>query len=287
MSVCAVVVTYNRRELLERCLTAVEAQSRAVDELLVVDNASMDGTAALVRERFPAATLLALERNAGGAGGFHAGIERAHRAGHAWLWLMDDDTVPEPDALAALLDGAERAQDDPAILLSQALWRDGSLHPMNRPLVRSGRPGEMALAARRGLVAVRTGSFVSLLARRDAVDRCGNVLADYFIWGDDFEWTARVLRDAPGYLVPESRVVHWTPQPHTAVTAADGERFYYHVRNSLRLLRGTSLRPFERASFGRYYVATLRRYLADRRWSRQAAAVVARGVRDGLRGAVR
>jgi GT2 family glycosyltransferase len=287
MSVCAVVVTYNRRELLQRCLAAVEAQSRAVDELLVVDNASTDGTAAFVAERFPAATLLALERNAGGAGGFHAGIERAHRAGHTWLWLMDDDTVPEPNALAALLDGARRAPREPSILLSRALWRDGSLHPMNRPLVRSGEPGEMALAARSGLVAVRTGSFVSLLARRETIDRCGNVLADYFIWGDDFEWTARVLRDAPGYLVPESRVVHWTSRAHTAVTAADASRFYFHARNSLRVLRGTSLRPFERVSFARYYAGTLRRYLAGERWSRQAVTAVARGLRDGVRGAAR
>src|SRR3954454_7120566 len=220
MSVCAVVVTHNRRELLGRCLAAIRAQSRPVDALLVVDNASTDGTAALVRERHPRATLLALERNLGGAGGFHAGIERAHGEGHGWLWLMDDDTVPEPGALAALLEGARRAGDDPTILLSQALWRDGTLHPMNRPLVRADRPGEMASAAARGLVAVRTGSFVSLLARREVIDRCGNVRADFFLWGDDFEWTARVLREASGYLVPESRVVHATPRPHTAVTSA-------------------------------------------------------------------
>jgi GT2 family glycosyltransferase len=286
-SVCAVVVTYNRRELLARCLGAVAAQTRPVEELLVVDNASTDDTRALVGERFPQATLLALESNLGGAGGFHAGMERAYAGGHAWLWLMDDDTIPEPDALETLLAGAERAPADAAILVSRALWKDGSPHPMNRPLLNWRRPGEMALAARHGLVGVRTASFVSLLARREAIDRGGHVLAEYFIWGDDFEWTARVLRDAAGYLVPESRVVHWTPRAHTAVTAADGARFYYHVRNSLRLLRGTSLRPFERVSFGRYWLGTLHRYLAGRGWSREALAAVARGLRDGVRGEAR
>jgi rhamnopyranosyl-N-acetylglucosaminyl-diphospho-decaprenol beta-1,3/1,4-galactofuranosyltransferase len=284
VTVCAVVVTHNRRELLERCLGCLAEQTLRADEVLVVDNASTDGTAELVRRSHPGVSLLSLERNVGGAGGFHAGMQAACERGHDWLWLMDDDTLAEPDALQALIEGAARAPDGaPALLVSRALWKDGRLHPMNRPRVRWGSPGDVALAAGTGLVALRSATFVSLLAPRSAVERFGLPPAHFFIWGDDFEWTSRVLRDAPGYLVPESTVLHWTQRPHTAATTADGARFYYHVRNSLFVLRGRSLRPTERLAFLRFWVGTLWRYLRAHGHSREAMAVVARGVRDGLR----
>ncbi len=285
MTVCAVVVTYNRRELLERCLECLGAQTRPVDEILVVDNASTDGTAERLRDEHPGVSLLALERNVGGAGGFHAGMRAAFERGHEWLWLMDDDTHAEIEALEALLAGAERAPgDEPPVVVSQALWKDGRLHPMNAPRARWSTPSDVALAAGAGLVAVRSATFVSLLAPRHVVERFGLPPAHFFIWADDFEWTNRVLRDTPGYLVPESRVLHNTERPHTAMTAADGARFYYHVRNSVYVLRGTSLKPLERVWFLRFWIGTLREYLREHGHSRDALTVVARGLRDGLVG---
>src|SRR3954447_10197137 len=72
---CAIVVTFNRRELLAECLQALLEQTLAPDEIIVVDNASSDGTAEMVRERFPQARLEAPTENIGGAGGFHHGLE--------------------------------------------------------------------------------------------------------------------------------------------------------------------------------------------------------------------
>ncbi len=83
--VFAVVVTYNRRPLLEECLQALGAQERPVDRVLVVDNASTDGTAAFVRNEHPEVQLLALAENEGGAGGFHEGLKAAHAAGADWI----------------------------------------------------------------------------------------------------------------------------------------------------------------------------------------------------------
>ncbi|MEM8558155.1 MAG: glycosyltransferase [Bacteroidota bacterium] len=111
-SVCALVVTYNRRALLADTLVALAAQTRAPDHVLVVDNASMDGTAALLADRFPETEHLRLDRNTGSAGGFHAGLAHTHAAMHHgepfdFVWVMDDDVVPAPDCLARLLAVAE------------------------------------------------------------------------------------------------------------------------------------------------------------------------------------
>src|SRR4051812_46326279 len=217
---CAVVVTYNRRALLEECLAAVFAQTTPPAEVVVVDNASTDGTARMVLERFPRAQLERLPENLGGAGGFHRGLELGHRAGHDWVWLMDDDTIPAPDALEALLAGVRRAPVAPALVASQVRWTDGSLHPMNRPQPHWQRMGDLAEAARHGLVLLRTATFVSVLIARATVDRHGLPIARYFIWSDDMEYTARALRSGTGYLVPESVAVHKTPTPHTAIEDA-------------------------------------------------------------------
>lgn len=101
--VCAVIVTYNRKELLKECLQAVLSQTRPPDHVLVVDNASTDGTAEMVRQAFPQVELLSLAENIGGAGGFHEGIKHAYTKGFDWLWLMDDDAKPEPKVIRVLL----------------------------------------------------------------------------------------------------------------------------------------------------------------------------------------
>jgi len=79
--VCAIVVTHNRKGLLRDCLAAIEAQTTAPERVLVVDNASTDGTPAVLRDEFPDVEVLSLEENEGSAGGFHEGMKRAHQDG--------------------------------------------------------------------------------------------------------------------------------------------------------------------------------------------------------------
>lgn len=286
--VCAVVVTYQRVELLVRCLEALLAQTRRAELVLVVDNASADATPQVLGEQFgDRVEHLRLRDNVGGAGGFHVGMRTAYERGFGWLWLLDDDSIPTPDALERLLAGAERAPHGrPLVLASQVLWRDGRLHPMNAPWPRWRWAGEVLLAARRQLVLIRSTTFVSALVRREAVERFGLPLAHFFIWADDIEFTARVLRNAPGYLVPESVVHHWTKQPYTSVTDSGG-RFYFHVRNSLWLLRGSAWTPRERLTHAQGIAETLVQFLRANHWRPHAWGTILRGLGHGLTGPVR
>lgn len=282
--VVAVVVTYNRRELLEECLAALRAQERAVDEILVVDNASTDGTAELVRREHPDVELLALSENQGGAGGFHEGMKLAHARGADWMWLMDDDTIPRPDALAELLKVPPTLDGLPAPLLlsSQVLWIDGTLHPMNHPGLRRDQVELFVDSCAHGVLPLRAATFVSLLVHRRAVDRYGLPHKHFFIWSDDIEYTARVTRRSGGYVVPRSAVVHKTKTPHSTVTGID-ERFYFHVRNSLYMLRGETWSPAEKLTVVWFLLLTTREFLRRNRFRRRALAIVGRGLRDGVR----
>lgn len=277
----AVVVSYQRRDLLHRCLAALEAQTRPVDALVVVDNASTDGSPAMVRERHPGADLVVLPRNTGGAGGFAAGLARALVSHDADLvWCMDDDTVPRPDALAELLACRDGHPGPPAVVASRVVWHDGAEHPMNTPRARFRAPaGEVAAAAAVDAVPVRSASFVSVLLDAAVLRRVGLPVAAYFIWNDDFELTTRMLRDHPGLASRRSTVEHLT-RTFGTTDADPGDRFRFEVRNKLWLFtRSPGLRPGERVL---YAGATLLR------WARTVARASDRPrvVRAGLRGLV-
>ena len=284
--VAAVVVTYNRCELLLESLAAIDAQARRPDTVIVVDNASTDGTAEAVRALGTDVNLHVLDHNTGGAGGFAYGVAAAVRSGAGLIWLMDDDTIPEPDALAALLD-ARKGYDGvvrPALVASRVVWTDGRDHPMNTP-----RPkpfvgaGERAAAEAVGCVPVRSASFVSVLIDAEVCKRRGAPVADYFLWNDDFEFSTRLLRGNIGLLCPRSVVVHKT-RTFGSTDVDPGERFYFEVRNKVWMLtRSRSLAPWERTL---YAGSTLRRWLRTIRASSARAVLLRelrRGLRDGLR----
>jgi len=287
VSVCAIVVTYNRRALLVECVAALRAQATPPDHVLVVDNASTDGTPELVRADFADVELLALGENGGGAGGFHAGMAHAFAdpRGFDWLWLMDDDTIPAPGALAELLAQPARVTGaglpEPYLLASKALWTDGSLHPMNTPGPDRKRIDLVVAAADLALLPLRSTTFVSLLVSRRAIEAYGLPHAHYFIWSDDMEYTARVLQRETGYLVPTSVVHHKTKLAHTAVTDAGG-RFYYHARNTLYMLRSRSWDRGEKLGLLYVLLTTSWQYLARNAFRPDALKIVARGLRDGL-----
>jgi GT2 family glycosyltransferase len=99
--ISVVVLNYNGRRWLKGCLSAVESGLGATDELVVVDNASTDGSTELVRHEFPGARLLALDRNLGFAAGNNQG---ARVARGKYLAFLNNDTVPQPGWLTALRD---------------------------------------------------------------------------------------------------------------------------------------------------------------------------------------
>jgi rhamnopyranosyl-N-acetylglucosaminyl-diphospho-decaprenol beta-1,3/1,4-galactofuranosyltransferase len=279
--VCAVVVTYNRRDLLDRCLDRLQRQARPPDGILVIDNASTDGTSDLLSRR-EGIEVRRLAENAGGAGGFERGLAAAYEAGYDWIWLLDDDTFVEETCLDALLAGVERAPNPPSVVSSVVEWRDsGTLHPMNGPWLRNGR-GELAEAADARLAPIRAATFVSTMVHRDAVQRHGLPPGHYFVWLDDIEYTARILRHEHGYVVPDSVALHWTPQPYNTVTDSR-ERFYFKVRNQLWLLRGSSFGGRERLGYGLSWLRGIAEYLRRSPSRGDAVRTVLKGLRDGLR----
>ncbi|WP_240771161.1 glycosyltransferase [Nocardioides sp. GY 10113] len=216
MRVQAVVVTYNRLDLLRRLVERLRSLD-GLDRILVIDNASTDGTGDWLREAAAAHPALAhrtLERNTGGAGGFHDGLEWALEEGADLVWLMDDDGLPAPDCLDLLL---ERVQRDglefcgPAVVAEQDPER--LCFPIRLPggtrVVHAMADVEAAGARNDGLIDGVVIPFNGVLVTRELVERMGLPRAEFFIWGDDVEYLWRAERaGARIATVVEARFAH-------------------------------------------------------------------------------
>ncbi|MCG7322050.1 glycosyltransferase family 2 protein [Arsenicicoccus bolidensis] len=241
MKVAAVVVTYNRRELLEQTLAGLEQQSRPVDKIFVIDNASTDETEAYLASRAFTVEhrVVRLPENTGGAGGFSEGTRLAYEEGFDGVWLMDDDTIPREGALAPLVttlgDAEERLGFRPSFACSMVLWKDGSMCEMNTPEPTWDWIRPLALGADYTLM--KSCSFVSVLVTRQAIHAVGLPSANFFIWYDDAEYTQRLSKYRPGVFVPASKVDHLLPQ-NRGVNFGDVNdqnvwKFEYGVRNQI------------------------------------------------------
>ena len=105
INISCVVVTYNRLELLKENIKSLLNQTYAPNKIYIINNCSTDGTAGYLAQfnNHNKITVVNLPKNIGGAGGFNHGTKLAVKEGAGYVWLMDDDTIPEPDALEHLV----------------------------------------------------------------------------------------------------------------------------------------------------------------------------------------
>lgn len=153
---------------------------------------------------------------------------------------MDDDTIPEGSALEELFRTNEAARDLPVGFIgSKVLWTNGSPHLMNIPLVRhSINNYPFNLLEDRGILIIQQNSFVSFLINSSVVSVVGLPFSEYFIWGDDVEYSERIVKSGfVGLYARRSVVIHKTKTCSTADIIADSVenafKHYYGVRNHL------------------------------------------------------
>ena len=181
-----VIVTFNNAGMLRNLLLDCAAQIRKPDSIVVVDNASTDGTPRMMAEEFAYVNYIRMEENTGSAGGYCKGI-RSVMAAADGIWTLDDDVRLQPDSLANLEEGYES--------LSKSI-RLGAVRSINDNYPHgSTLPTELEIAPWRGSLWV--GDVVRLI---------GPPRSDYFLYGEDLEYSLRMRKlGYCCYWVPASR----------------------------------------------------------------------------------
>lgn len=251
-NIATVIVTFNRKALLIECIEANLAQTRPADRIIVVDNASTDGTPERLADHGfledDRIEYLRLDENIGGAGGFARGMARAMEGDFGWMWLMDDDASPNPDALEKLLEGLAglpaETPDKPCVLTSCVTTKTGEIDTQHRRLFNFTMLDSKRVKAEAyslPISEIDVGSFVGFMVNRAAVDRVGLPRADFFIYYDDTEYSLRIKRAGGNiYLVSRSRIVH-PEDPNDSKSFSRSSAYlwrnFYQLRNRVQTYR--------------------------------------------------
>ena len=248
MKTAAVVVTYNRKALLLESIECLLKQNTTCDlDIVVIDNNSSDGTLDAIKkcDLFNRIVYINTGENLGGAGGFQFGIKYAAEREYDYIGLMDDDCMPKEDSLQKLLDVANEKHYQFGFLASKVLWKDGKICTMNIP-----RKTVFKSVAdfKTRVIPIEMASFVSLLIPVRVVKKLGLPIKEFFIWTDDWEYTRRISRQIPGYMVNDSVVIHKSKNnfgANIAYEASDRlDRYKYLYRNDVYLYRREGLAGF-------------------------------------------
>lgn len=239
--VAAVVVTYNRKELLLECIDALLSQScSSAMDIVVVDNASTDGTADALKQLISDREICYLNTgsNIGGAGGFNYGMRYAVENGYDFVWAMDDDTIPTQTALEELLKFDQKNKNSYGFLSSLALWTDGKPNRMN---LQKKAINKRIKSFNQTHIKIGVATFVSIFIPTKIIRTVGLPIKEFFIWADDIEYTSRISKLKPGYLITTSRVVHRTKDNKGNNIADDSkdrlQRYRYSYRNEMYIYR--------------------------------------------------
>ena len=239
-----VVVTFNRKKLLKECLQALLKQSYKNYEILLIDNASTDGTHEYIEDLIDGKKLQYFNtgKNLGGAGGFNYGVREAMKKNYDYAWLMDDDSIADDkDALKILVEKAAYLKDDFSFLAGVVKWTDGNLCMMNIPkLDEKGWHNRVDLY-KEGLVPIESSTFVSFFANMKIVKKAGLPIKEFFIYGDDWEYSLRMRKYAQPYMVTDSVITHkMGVNVNASIVDCPAERIgrcYYDYRNQAYVIR--------------------------------------------------
>ncbi|MBR1921174.1 MAG: glycosyltransferase, partial [Kiritimatiellae bacterium] len=234
-----IVVTWNRLEMLKACVASVRANAPSA-ALLVVDNASTDGTGEWLGRQEGVKTLR-LAENTGGAGGFAAGMQAAYDAGAQWMWIMDDDVVVLPGAVDALETYMDRAD----VLQTAKREADGSECPFEGildPRTMRRRKIPVASLPPSGIVPCNVASFEGLLVGRSVVEKIGVPDASFFYGLDDLLYGYRASEVARFMFAGAFTLQKQLDKSRARIGS---RRFYsssvqsrfYHVRNYWKVMR--------------------------------------------------
>jgi GT2 family glycosyltransferase len=186
--IAVIVVTFNRLELLKRCIGSIRKQSRIPDEIIVINNNSMDGTTEWLSRQ--ADLTVITQKNSGSAGGQHTGIKTAFERGFNWFWCMDDDCFAKEDALEKLLE-----LKNPAFNVRNCLVIDIKDQTRLAFGLYDFVAKKYFLKTEDFLGEYHVGVpnfFVGSLINRDVVSKAGLPFKDFFIRGDEIEYALRI-----------------------------------------------------------------------------------------------
>ena len=206
LKITAVVVTYKAPGIFKQCIDGIRNQTYKVDRIIVINNGGEDETAEWLTHQDDITSVN--HQNTGGAGGFDIGIKLAYEMDCDWIWCLDQDIETNSNTLSNLINSKVSNNHYTGFLSSLAFFKEKEIAHINVPLLPLSYEVINSLVIN-GELPILCSSFGSVLISQRAVSEAGLPIQDFFIWGDDSEYTFRMVElGFKGYLIMNSTVYH-------------------------------------------------------------------------------
>ena len=238
--ILAIVVTYNRKELLKESIEALLNQTYKNFDILIVDNNSSDGTYNEVVKNYENLKYLNTGSNIGGAGGFNLGMKYAIENGYDYAWLMDDDSIAISTALESVVQKSKKLSGDFSFISSLVKWTDNNFCWMNKVTFLDDEILKKYNMIDDRVLAIMSASFVGCFINLNISKKIGLPIKEFFIYADDVEYTLRLSNEVNGYLDFDSIIIHkMKNNVQSEIQTVDEDRidrYFYDFRNNVYIL---------------------------------------------------
>lgn len=245
VNIGVIIVTYNRKNELTKTLRLFDEQSSLPEYLIVVDNASTDGTFDILEKWKQEKSkykriVIHTKENLGGSGGFYTGLQKATELEADWIWVSDDDAFPEQDALeqaSNYLEG-EKEHIDRISAICGMVINHGRIdvkhrkryYPKGITIVEECMDQELY---KRKEFDLNAFSYVGSIISKEKIEKVGLTNKDYFIWWDDTEHSLRLSKVGRIVCVPAIKIHHDVEESGYGLTW----KTYYGFRNMCDMYR--------------------------------------------------
>lgn len=245
-----VLVTYNRLEMLKKALDKFDNQTQKADYVLIVNNASSDGTNKYLEDwknlkKDYEKIVINLNENTGGSGGFYEGLKVASKRDADWIWVSDDDAFPKENALEEATKFLEKSKNKEKIsAICARIINNGAIDLFHRKIIKYGllsiklKPSK-AEDYLKDSFEVDGFTYVGTILNKEILKQVGLTKKDYFIYWDDVEHAYRMSRKGKIIVVPKVEVEH-----NIKTRAVQDWKDYYYIRNKLDFYRSVSKKYF-------------------------------------------
>jgi len=293
--ITAVVVTYNREGLLIRCIEHLRKQTVCLNNIIVVNNGSTDGSEAWLNCQTDLDVIH--QDNVGGSGGFNRGIQHAYESGYDWIWCMDDDVYPEPNCLEMLL----KQDGDKVGILCPLRKQEGKIFLTEIRKFNLCNPFKslhidvLTQKDVNGIdfINIEGIAFEGPLIKREVVGSIGLPNKDLFLLYDDSDYGYRAV--LAGYqirLVTKAilnKELFFADEDRVTQVQKGKWKLYYHIRNTVYFNRSYGknllvrhLRPI--AVLLQYESYVLKNILFNKKYELSDMATFYQAYRDGVKG---
>ena len=217
MDIGVVIVTYNRLEKLKTALKSYEKQTKFPSYIIVINNASTDGTWEFLKEWEAVVCpfekqVLNLEKNVGGSGGFRTGLEIALEKEAEWIWVADDDAFPEYNALEIVNTFLHSSLEQNISAICGSVINQGIIDIGHRKkLYCNGLKvvtEKINKSEYKDVFELNAFSYVGTIIKKEKLLKVGLTEDKYFIWMDDTEHSLRLSKEGHIFCVPDIQVHH-------------------------------------------------------------------------------